>query len=705
MPIHFNADEDELKVFQAETEEQLQSLDGCVVALERDPQSGRLLQEIFRIAHTIKGSSAAIGHNRMAELTHRMENLLDLLRQGKLTVTTSIVNALLGSVDALMELIGELTTGESSEIDLEPLLARISALTRGEEGVAPKPAEAPAEVAGWELGASARAEIEAALSSEQPVYEVIADIQADALFPAARALQVLLGMPAGSRVLASRPSQSEIEQGETCESVSALVTSPCLPEAIVAEISSIPDVVIRSCLRWKYEPEVEAPEQPELAAPAASSAPVASAPDDTSAVATRASAQSKTIRIPVERLDNLMNLVAELVIDRTRLFEVSHRMQTKYVDEDLCEELTAVSLRLERLSDELQGEIMKSRMLPIDSVFSRFPRLVRDLAMRFGKKVELEIFGQDTELDRSVIEEIGDPLVHLIRNSIDHGVENPDEREAAGKPEIGCIKLSARHEDEHIVIDVEDDGRGIDSARVVASAVAKGLLTKEAADQLSPQEALDLIFIAGLSTAKSVSEVSGRGVGMDIVRDRIERLNGTIALASEPGKGTRTTIRLPLTLAIIQALIIDVGRERYAIPLTAVEETLRIRRGEVRKIARREVVVVRGRVLPLVRLSEYLGQRGLHRGVPGDGSAPNTDDERLLVVSVHHGPRSVGLVVDYLVREQEIVIKPLDEVIGQVEGISGVTIMGDGRVSPILDIASIVKSQQYEAVDSRLVAV
>ena len=548
MQIHFAAADDELKVFQAETEEQLQALDGCVVALERDPQSARLLQEIFRIAHTIKGSSGSIGHHRMADLTHRMESLLDLLRQGKLSVTTSMVSALLASVDALVELNGELATGEVSPIDLDPLLARMTALASGEEAKPePAPTGAAPAASDWRLSASELAEAGFAENAAEQVYELIVDIKPDALFPAARALQVLLGLPAGARVLASRPPPSEIEPGDTCESVRVLVVTSAPAETVTAEVANIPDVEVRSIALWTPQPAGVEPVV--VAAPPAQATPGVEKPavaedvapivtpiptDDGNAAASRAGSVSKSIRIPVERLDNLMNLVAELVIDRTRLVEVSNRMQTKYVDEDLVDELTALSLRLERISDELQGEIMKSRMLPIENVFSRFPRLVRDLALRFGKKVELKISGQETELDRSVIEEIGDPLVHLIRNSIDHGIEDPAVRLAAGKPELGCIRLSARHEDEHIVIDVEDDGKGIDTERVVASAVTKGLLSKEAADQLSPQEAIDLIFLAGLSTAKAVSDVSGRGVGMDIVRDRIERLNGSIAITS-PG--------------------------------------------------------------------------------------------------------------------------------------------------------------------------
>jgi two-component system chemotaxis sensor kinase CheA len=390
-----------------------------------------------------------------------------------------------------------------------------------------------------------------------------------------------------------------------------------------------------------------------------------------------------TVRVDVARLDRLMNLVGELVIDRTRLLQLGAALEERYGDDPFVGHLTEASLHVGRITDQLQEEIMKGRMVPIEALLSRFPRLVRDLAATVNKRVSLVISGHETELDRSVSEAIGDPLIHLIRNAVDHGIEPPAERLAAGKPADGVVRLSAHHAENQIVITIQDDGRGIDPDSIRRAAATKGIVTQETAERLSPAAAIDLIFTPGFSTAAQVSAISGRGVGMDIVRTNVEKLNGSVDVTSVVGQGTTFTVKLPLTLAIIQALLVRVGNQSYAIPMTAVMETLRIRPADIHSLQRQEAILLRERILPLVRLHTFFQPREQREPVVTN---------HIFVVAVRCGEHHVGLVVDRLVREQEVVIKPLGPFIGEISGVSGATILGDGGVALILDVPSLVKA-------------
>ncbi|MEW5899731.1 MAG: chemotaxis protein CheA, partial [Bacillota bacterium] len=385
----------------------------------------------------------------------------------------------------------------------------------------------------------------------------------------------------------------------------------------------------------------------------------------------------KTVRVDVQKLDTLMNLVGELVIDRTRLDRFVDVFESRYGDE-LAENILEISSHLGQVTNSLQEEIMKARMLPVAYVFNRLPRMVRDLAHKMGKEVDFVIEGRETELDRNVIEVIGDPLIHLLRNSVDHGIEPPEERVQLGKPRAGKLLLKAAYVEGQIEITLADDGRGMDAALMRRKAVEKGLLTPEAAARLTDREALDLIFLPGFSTSADVSDISGRGVGMDIVRNQIEQINGSVDYVSAPGAGTTFTIKLPLTLAIIRALMVGLGEQVYAFPLTNVVETLALKPGEIRRVRHSEVIVVRGHVLPLIRLAHFFNQE----------SSPG---ERIFVVVLGSADKKVGVVVDRLIGEQEIVIKSLGGYLGQVNGLSGATILGDGSVALIVDARSIVK--------------
>ena len=402
------------------------------------------------------------------------------------------------------------------------------------------------------------------------------------------------------------------------------------------------------------------------------------------------------MRVDVERLDNLMNLVGEMVIDKTRLEQLGKDLSDRYSGDEYVGTLVDATTHMGRITNELQEEVMRSRMFPVENVFNRFPRMVRDLAKKAGKKVNFVVEGKETELDRSVVEEIGDPLIHLLRNAIDHGIESVEDRVAAGKPEEGTITLSARHEENHIVITVRDNGKGIDGATVRDKALSKGLLTPEAAERLKDSEAVDLIFLPGLSTAGSVSEVSGRGVGMDIVKNNIEKLNGTVSISTELGVGSVFEIKIPLTLAIIRALLIGLDSRVFAIPLVSVKETIESRAEDVQTVRGREVIRLRGEVLPLLRLAE--SYRSLKPPVFDDSAISNGEAAtHSFVVAVRLGDRQVGLVVDKLLGEQEVVIKSLGEFIGDVDGIAGATILGDGSLAMIVDVNSLLRESLLAA--------
>jgi two-component system chemotaxis sensor kinase CheA len=389
---------------------------------------------------------------------------------------------------------------------------------------------------------------------------------------------------------------------------------------------------------------------------------------------------NRTVRVDVELLDNLMNLMGELVIDRTRLFQIHGNIESNYEMDDVSQDLGRTAVHISRVTTQLQEQIMKARMLPVENLFNKFPRMVRDLSQKAGKEVDFIMTGQETELDRSIIEEIGDPLIHLLRNAVDHGIEPAADREAKGKDRLGTLKLQASHEENHIIIAIRDDGKGIDPEAVRQSGIKKGLITEEQAKRMTDKEAINLIFMSGLSTVAQVTDVSGRGVGMDVVRTNIEKINGAIEITSAVGKGTEFKIKLPLTLAIIRALLVSIEKAVFAIPLSTVTETIRLQQNQIEYVNNQEVIVVRGKVLPLVRLKKIFVR-----------NTSGIENEKLFVVVVNLAGQQVGLVVDSLVGEQEIVIKSLGKYIGDIQGISGATILGDGNVALIVDVSNLVK--------------
>lgn len=674
-----DATPDELLLFLQEAEEQLQLLDQDIVLLEKEGPRPELLQEIFRAAHTLKGSSAAIGHTKMARLTHAMESALDHLRHGRVECGTDLIDLLLQSLDGLRLLKEEVVELQDCGFDPTELVECLNDVVGCQAGAAEQQAveAAPADAAGV-AGQGAPA---------TEAVRLVVRIAEDSPLLAARCLQAYLEASRLGQILHSVPSLQSIENQDVSHRLEMVVQPTSEVQELVGALKDLPDVVEVAAEPWepgraKAGLSAEGAAGGEPPPPSGQSLEGNGSPPDAGGRAggKRTVGLGKTVRIDVARLDEMMNLVGELVIDRTRLIQLGNVLRSRY-DEQSVSDLAETAQHMGRIVDELQESIMKARMLPVESLFNRLPRVVRDLAQRSGKKVDFIVEGKETELDRSVIEELHDPLVHLLRNAVDHGVETPDRRVAGGKPEVGRITLSAMHRENRIVIEVEDDGSGIDPQKIREAAVGRGIVSPEAAERLSDQEALELIFSPGFSTAEVVSDVSGRGVGMDIVRTNIEKLNGSIAVESLPGKGTRFSLELPLTLAIIDALMVGMGDQVLAIPLVSVVETLRVRRAEIHRVNRCEAIQLRDRVLPLVRLDQALG-------LPTDSDSA----DRVFVVAVRMGDHRVGLVVDSLLGELQVVIKSLGRQVGNLAGVMGATILGDGRVALILDVPSLIKS-------------
>jgi two-component system chemotaxis sensor kinase CheA len=565
------------------------------------------------------------------------------------------------------------------------------------------------------------------------VYGLKVELAGDCVMKSVRAMMVLQALEHVGSILATTPNEEALENEEFANSFEVVLATRQTEETLKAAAIRITEVRDVQTGRWQpaegltvvaqevSNPSATTPQLPSQdevfptderivdVGPEARGKPAAEVQkiaSEKGVTDKKSAAQPATVRVDVTRLDTLLNLIGELVIDRTRISQLGAQLERQYGLNNVIEHLNETATHVGRITDQLQTEIMKARMLPIDNVFNRFPRMVRDLAQKLGKEINLVIEGRETELDRSVIEVVGDPLIHMLRNSVDHGVESPDDREQAGKPRTGTVWLRARHQENHIVIEVEDDGKGIDPERMRASAIKKGMMTRDAAGRLTDQEAIHLIFASGFSTALVVSEVSGRGVGMDIVKSNLQKLGAQIDIDSHVGKGTKFTVKLPLTLAIIRGLLVKVRGDVYALPLSSVVETLRLEPEAVQRIKQKPVVHLRGKTLPLVRMSdlfplyfpaksaqtdeiEKLEPTVEHAVVATrDAEAVASQSAKtapLYVVVIGAANRQLGLIVDSLVGEQEVVIKTLGTFVGDIRGISGATILGDGRMALIVD--------------------
>lgn len=682
-----------LGAFLDEADDNLQRLDDLLLALEKDTVNMDVINEIFRAAHTLKGMSATMGFEKMAGLTHAMEDRLDEARKGVRHLGDSDMNLLFTALDSIQGMVDSIRGGGSdAHLDVSALVAALRNQDPAPEAPAPEAptAEASAPEARQVDGLSQQ-ESEWVAEAEglgMSVYKLRVTLSETCLLKAARSYMVVNRLEEMGDIIKTDPPVEALENEEFDMEFSVYIGSSLPAEDIRQAALKISDVasVELSEMKAAAQPAAPAAPAPAAAAPAAPAegaapakaesekptAPAAAAPVKPVAPAAKADGvkkASQTVRVDIGRLDKLMNLVGELVIGRARIERLVQEARLREFDEPLSQ--------LGRISGDIQELVTKLRMVPVSFTFDRFPRLIRDLSKTLGKDVELVLEGQDTELDRTVIDEIGDPMVHLIRNSLDHGIERREDRRAVGKPEKGILKISAYQEGSGVIIEVSDDGAGIDPERVKQKAVERGILTEEEASVMTDEEAVQLVLIPGFSMAKAVTDISGRGVGMDAVKTKVEALGGQLDLVSKLGQGTRVYVRLPLTLAIVLSLLIKVGNETYAISLENVEETILVKKENIKTVHGAPATLLRGEVLSLSDLGNVL-----------ETEMDDADRDEYPVVVVKIGKSKIGFIVNELIGQQEIVIKSLGRFLSKIKGITGGTILGDGNVALILDVAS-----------------
>lgn len=698
----FNFDQ-YIDIFLDESREHLQNLNECLLRIEDNPNDMETVNEIFRIAHTLKGMSGTMGFTNMQKLTHKMENVLDGIRSQKIVVNRDIIDTLFEGLDVLEGQVKNIETeGKEQNIDITDLVTRLESIESGgtvtqetksnEQTVSASQTDS---TNGLSLNLSETdkdalySSLSQAINSGMSVYKADVYVDEKCMLKSARAFIVYKNVEDIGEIVYSNPSSDDLEKESFEGQFSLLVlTQESVDElkGLIENVSEITKVEVSvfdiENLKQKEQPQEVKQEQPATQAPQSELKPVepqqtaapqiaaqstkASAPADAKKTESRVNKSSKTIRVDTDRLDNLMNLVSELIIVKTRLedSEIFNKRQN----------MTDAIEYLERVTTSLHDAVTKVRMVPIERVFNRFPRVVRDLSKDLNKEIELIMEGEETEVDRTVIDEIGDPLIHLLRNSADHGIESPEERIAKGKNEKGTVRLIAFQDGNTVVIEVTDDGAGINVEKVKEKAIERGILSKEQADEMDANRAAELIFAAGFSTADHISNVSGRGVGLDVVKNKIETLSGTVEVKTEKDKGSAFIIRLPLTLAIIQALLVIIGDEKYAIPLNNIKEITDINTENIRNIEGKEIILYRDTPLELKRMSEVMEVENSER-----------KQGTVTVVIVRKGDKDLGLIVDSLIGQQEIVIKSLGPYLHFVKLIAGATILGNGGVALIID--------------------
>jgi two-component system chemotaxis sensor kinase CheA len=681
-----------LGLFIDESKENLQVLNENLLKLEKEPANTEIMNEIFRVAHTFKGMAKTMGFNRISDLTHNMENLLEPLRSGVKKPNGKLVDILFSCLDKLENLVDSVIDKgtESEEINVDELVKDLqNAINSGDVGSTEATATIetlkPSSLPKLELNVYEQVLINEAASKNMGCKEISVCISNECVLPGVRSYMVNSVLEEMGEILKYLPPVEEIEAGNFLKTseynnvFKALLVTAESSEHIkdklldISEIASVEviDVVmnqekseqVQEIKQSSQETKEETAKQPQENAESA---------EDLQAKKAISKLANQTIRVSASRLDKLMNLVGELVINKTRVFELSAGLDNQ--------DLTNAAGFMESITTEIQEIVMKLRMVPIDQVFNRFPRLVRDISKNLNKDVNLIIQGKEIEIDRAVVDEIGDPLVHLIRNSLDHGLETPEERISNGKSPKGTIELSACNEGDNILIKITDDGRGIDADKVKKKAISKGLITEEAARSMTENEIYELVFKPGFSTVEVATDLSGRGVGMDVVKSKVNALNGIVQITSKVNVGTTVTITLPSTMAIIQALMIKIAEEIYALPLSYINEVIDVPSSEVKRIRNKEVLTVRGKTIPLLRLNELLE-------VPG---YEENEDNLLTVVIVKCQDKYSGLCVSELIGQQEVVIKPINKNLCSAQYISGATTLGNGEVALILNINNLI---------------
>ena len=693
-----------LEIFIDESEEHLQTLSDCIMVLEKEPDNKDTINEVFRAAHSLKGMAGTMGFKRMQHLTHDMENVFQEVRSDHIKVTSGMIDLLFKCLDALEGYVDNIkSTSDEGTEDSEVIIKELNdfiAKTEGAEETGntetseakeAAPESTQEEKAGQEkieLTNDEKKAIREAESNGQHIYVMTVHIQKDCLLKAARAFLVFKAVEDFGQILVYRPSSQDIEDEKFEFEFSFFLASEESEDKIVAvakAVSEIEKVDAEEIHLDEYVKEAEAQEEQQAKeATAEQKEAPAEAPKAAEKKAPAANAKKqtnakpvtgRTVRVDIEKLDALMNQVSELIIAKNSLVSISSNESGEYQNQSFHEQIEY----LERITTNLHESVMKVRMVPIESVVNKFPRMIRDLSRKLGKKMELYMTGEDTELDRTVVDQIGDPLQHLLRNSADHGLEDNATRVERGKPEVGSIFLKAFQEGNNVIIEVGDDGNGIDVAAVRDKAVERGVITAEQAENMSQKEIINILFLPSFSMAKKITDISGRGVGLDVVKSNIEALGGDVEVRTQLGEGTTFIVRLPLTLAIIQALMVEIRDEKYAIALGSISNIESIPVNEIKYVQAQEVIHLRGAVIPLIRLDQVL-----------DMEEKQEEPENLTVVIVKKGDSLAGLVVDNLIGQQEIVIKSLGKYINNNKIISGATILGDGEVALILDVNTLM---------------
>lgn len=680
-----------LEMFIDESKEHLQAINENLLALENDPNDMSIVNEIFRSAHTLKGMSATMGYEDLANLTHKMENVLDGIRNHKILVNSDILDVVFLSVDDLEAMVNDIASGGDGKRDVTEVVEKLLLIEKGEDPKATgtnaaQTTQAPVQSNGnGAIGVLDEFELTVLEQSKEQgylSYQITVKLRDDCLLRGARVFMVFEILEQVGEVIKANPSVEDLEEERFDYEFSVILVSKESADDIekrIMKVSEIESVMVKEFSIEDYRQnqsdlvkEKLAVDEKEMA-PAEKSVQEGAKKSEQEKEKTKGqNVSNKTIRVNIERLDILMNLFEELVIDRGRLEQISNDLNNP--------ELHETVERMSRISGDLQNIILNMRMVPVDQVFNRFPRMVRQLARDLNKKINLEIIGAETELDRTVIDEIGDPLVHLIRNAIDHGIETPEERRAKGKPEEGKVVLKAYHSGNHVFIEIEDDGAGINREKVLKKAIEKGVVSSEAGANMTDKQVFELIMASGFSTADKISDVSGRGVGLDVVKNTIESLSGSVTIESKLGAGSIFSIQLPLTLSIISVMLVEIQEEKYAIPLSSIIETAIIKKEDILNAHNQKVIDYRGKIVPLVFLKDIFE-------VP----VVKEEDGFLSVVIVRKGDKMAGLVVDSFIGQQEIVLKSLGNYLTSAFAISGATILGNGQVALIIDCNALIK--------------
>ncbi len=684
-----------LQIFIEEANEHVQNLNQCLLQMEKDPEDKDVLNEIFRVAHTLKGMAGTMGYTKMTKLTHDMENVLHAIRNDEIKVTSELVDVLFKCLDALENYVNSvISTGGEGDREYKDVIATLNDILQNKGAVTAAPAanKAPAPAAAdtnekyvtalVDLDQFEQNAVNKAIDMGMNALKITIVLNKGCLLKSARAFILFQTLERYGEIIKSQPVVQDIEDEKFDFEFTVVVVSKEDEQHFSKELNSIAEVdevIIRPMGRFangvtteaerfeKVETEVKASDSAEN--PASKEAETQEAVKQNANNAARKT--QRTVRVDIDRLDVLMNLVGELIITKTRLEGTDITQKPQEYHETLE--------YLERITTNLNDAVMKVRMVPVETVFNRFPRMIRDIAKDLGKEIELVMSGEETELDRTVIDEIGDPLIHLLRNSCDHGLESTEKRKQLGKPEQGRINLTAYQSGNNVIIEVGDDGAGINVDKIKAKAIENGIVTREAANSMSQQEAIELLFRPSFSTAEKITGLSGRGVGLDVVKTKIEQLGGTVEVETSGGRGSKFLIKLPLTLAIYQALLVNVGSEKYAIPLGSIYQIYEWKADDVKSVQGQEVILLRNMVVPITRLADSLE-------VPDSNTKTQN---KLKIVIVRKGEKLTGLVVDSVIGQQEIVIKSLGKLLTGIKYLAGATILGDGNVALIIDVNSI----------------